>query len=328
MDDVHLLFPDADPAYRTPWVPQVPERARAIPQQDEVDSSHDDNRGSVGGSTPPRQTAPGSCLDSRRTSFWPVPPLQTSYWANSNAPPLSFGNIRYHMDDSRRNNNGQYDDNDASLGGMIVSPWNADRRRQGLAQRISPFDVARLGNVRYHGGTHGYQPLTEGIIHRCGYTEINLSDVLLAYNDIIEVHSHTCNNWEHPCRHYKGPQLERILEKGISLFPRLSNLDVDHMVEFYYAFHKTTAIIYLLPVMPFDCICIKMGFEALCTPGLGIPRNAMILRVLMELLPRLLPRSDTQISSLINMVCMESGNRYDLSWQVMALLVPGFDPTR
>jgi hypothetical protein len=27
-----------------------------------------------------------------------------------------------------------------------------------LAQRISPFDVARLGNVRYHGGSHGYQP--------------------------------------------------------------------------------------------------------------------------------------------------------------------------
>ena len=173
----------------------------------------------------------------------PVPPLQTSYWANSNAPTPSFGNMRHHMDDSRRNDNGQYDDNDASLGGMIVSPWNADRHRQALAQRISPFDVARLGNVRYHGGTHGYQPLTKGIIHRCGYTEINLPDVLLAYNDIIKAHSHTCDNWEHPHGHYKGPQLECILEKGISLFPRLSNLDVDHMVEFYDAFHKTLLFI-------------------------------------------------------------------------------------
>ena len=44
----------------------------------------------------------------------------------------------------------------------------------------------------------------------------------------------------------------------------------------------------------------------------------------MELLPCLL---DTQVSSLINMVCMESGNGYDLLWRVMALLVPGFDPT-
>ncbi len=99
------------------------------------------------------------------------------------------------------------------------------------------------------------------------------------------------------------------------------------MVEFYDAFQKT-AIIYLLPVMPFDCISIKMGFEALCPPGLGIPWYAMISRVLMELLPRLLPRSDTQISSLINMVRMELGNGYDLLWRVMALSVPSFDPTR
>ncbi len=230
------------------------------------------------------------------------------------------------MEDSCLDDGGLYADDDASLGGMIVSPRNADRHRQALAQRISPFDVARLGNVRYHGGTHGYNPLTEGIIHRCGYTEINLSGVFLAYNNIIDVHSRTCNNWEHPRGNYKVPQLERILEKGIGSFPRLSTLDMDHMVEFYDAFHKT-AIIYLLPVMPFDCISIKMGFEALCPLGLGIPRYAMISRVLMELLPRLLPRSDTQISLLINMVCMESGNGYDLLWQVMALSVPGFDPT-
>ena len=166
--------------------------------------------------------------------------------------------------------------------------------------------------------------MTKGIIHRCGYTEINLSDILLGYNDIIDVHSRTCDNWEHPRGHYKGPQLERILEKGLGSFPRLSKLEVEPTVEFYDAFHKM-AIMYLLPVKPFDCICIKMGFEALCPPGLGIPWYAAIVRVLMELLPRLLPRSDTQVSSLINMVCMESGNGYDLLWRVMALSVPGFD---
>ncbi len=30
MDDVHPLFPNADPAYRTPREPQVPERARPL----------------------------------------------------------------------------------------------------------------------------------------------------------------------------------------------------------------------------------------------------------------------------------------------------------
>ena len=98
------------------------------------------------------------------------------------------------------------------------------------------------------------------------------------------------------------------------------------MVEFYDNFHKT-ALIYLLPVVPFDCVSIKMGFEALCPPGLGLPRYTAIARVLMELLPCLLPRTDTQVSSIVNMVCMETGNGYDLLWRILALAVPGFDPT-
>ena len=218
------------------------------------------------------------------------------------------------------------DDEAASMGGIIVLPRNADRRRDALAQRISPFDISRLGNVHYHGGVNGYNPLTEGIIHRCGYTEINSLDVILNYNDIIDVHAKTCESWEHPRGHYKGPQLERILEKGLGSFPRLTSMSVTATVEFYDAFHKTT-LLYLLPVMPFDCICIKMGFEALCPPGLGLPWYAAIAQVLMELLPRLLPRMDTQVTSLVNMVCMESGNGYDLLWRVLALSVPGFEPT-
>ena len=164
------------------------------------------------------------------------------------------------------------------------------------------------------------------IVHRCGYTEVNSTDVLLSYNDIIHLHEVTWDNWEHPRGYYKGPQLERILEKGLGSFPRLQKLEVAAMVEFYDNFHKT-ALIYLLPVVPFDCVSIKMGFEALCPPGLGLPRYTVIARVLMELLPRLLPRTDTQVSSIVNMVRMEPGNGYDLLWRILALAVPGFDPT-
>ena len=232
------------------------------------------------------------------------------------------------VEDIRLANNriGGEEEEDASLGGEIISPRNADRRRQALADKISPLDIARLGNVRYHGGVHGYHPLTMTIVHRCGFTEINSTDVILSYNDIIHLHEAICDNWDHPRGYYKGPQLERILEKGLGSFPRLTTLDVASMVEFYDNFHKT-AILYLLPVVPFDCICIKMGFEALCPPGLGLPKYAAIARVLLEVLPRLLPKSDTQVSSIINMVRMESGNGYDLLWRVLALSVPGFDPT-
>jgi hypothetical protein len=44
------------------------------------------------------------------------------------------------------------DEEEESLGGEIISPRNADRRRQALVDKISPLDIARLGNVRYHGG--------------------------------------------------------------------------------------------------------------------------------------------------------------------------------
>jgi hypothetical protein len=37
--------------------------------------------------------------------------------------------------------------------------------------------------------------------------------------------------------------------------------------------------------------------------------------------------TDLAVKLLTNMVCMESGNGYDLLWRVLSLLVPGFDPT-
>ncbi len=219
-----------------------------------------------------------------------------------------------------------HEEDDDFLGGMIVSPRNADCRRQALVARISPLDVARLGNVRYHGGVKGYSLLTMAIVHHCGYMALNSTDVILNYNDIIWIHTTIWETWEHPCGNYKGPQLDKILEEGLASFPRFSTVDVEASVDFYDSFQKT-ALLYLLPVVPFDCISIKMGFEALCPPGLGLPKYAAIAAVMMELLPRLLPRSDTQDSSLVNMVCSESGNGYDLLWRVLALLVPGFDPS-
>ena len=46
----------------------------------------------------------------------------------------------------------------------------------------------------------------------------------------------------------------------------------------------------------------------------------------MEILPKILPRSNTQINLIVNMVRMDSGNGYDLMRRVLELSVPGFDP--
>ncbi len=78
--------------------------------------------------------------------------------------------------------------------------------------------------------------------------------------------------------------------------------------------------------MHFNCVCIKMGFEALCPPSLGVPRYVAIVQVLLEVLPKLLPKSDSQINTLITVVRMETKNGYDLLFRVLTLAVPGFDP--
>jgi len=72
---------------------------------------------------------------------------------------------------------------------------------------------------------------------------------------------------------------------------------------------------------------IKMGYEALCIPGTGLTRYPVAAHVLLELLPRLLPKTNDEVSSIINMVRTESNNGYDLLWRILKLTVPGFDPT-
>jgi hypothetical protein len=69
-----------------------------------------------------------------------------------------------------------------------------------------------------------------------------------------------------------------------------------------------------------------MGYEALCIPGMGLSRYPAAVRVLMELLPHLLPHTYNEVTSLINMVRLESGNGYNLLWCILELTVPGFDP--
>jgi hypothetical protein len=137
------------------------------------------------------------------------------------------------------------------------------------------------------------------------------------------VHEHIVTNWE-GCFTI-GPQINRILEKGLPTFPHLHSLTVEVAMDWYDKIQKLL-MIYLIPVTPLDCVMLKMGYEALCIPGTGTSHYLAAARVLMELLPRLLLRSDTEVNSLINMVHTESGNGYDLLWQILELTVPGFDP--
>ncbi len=120
--------------------------------------------------------------------------------------------------------------------------------------------------------------------------------------------------------------MDRILEKGLPIFPKLDSLEMATTVNFYDKLQKTSAL-FLLPLMLFDAINFNMGFEGLCPPGLGLPRYAEIAGALMEVLPRLLPEMDSQVTSLVTVVRAESINGYDLLWRVLELTVLSFDPS-
>ena len=119
--------------------------------------------------------------------------------------------------------------------------------------------------------------------------------------------------------------VDRILDKGLPVFPKLESLTVDATVNFYDKLQKMLAL-FLLPLMVFNVIKLNMGFEGLCPPGLGLSQYAEIASVLMEIIPQLLPTMDSQVLSLVSVVWAESNNGYDLLWRVLELTVPGFDP--
>ena len=132
--------------------------------------------------------------------------------------------------------------------------------------------------------------------------------------------------WVNNFTQQRGPSVDRILEKGIPVFPKLASLAVDSTVEFYDKLQKTSAL-FLLPLMPFDSINLHMGFKGLCPPGLCLPRYATIATVLMEVLPRLLSNVDSQVTSPVTVVRAELNNGYDLLWRVLELIVLGIDPS-
>jgi len=131
--------------------------------------------------------------------------------------------------------------------------------------------------------------------------------------------------WDNRRTQQSGPSVDRILEKGLPVFPRLDTLEVLATVDFYDKSHKTSAL-FLLPLMLLDAINLNTGFEGLCPPGLGLQRYAEITGVFMEILPRLLPSSNSHVTLLVMVVQAESNNGFDLLWRVLELAVPGFDP--
>jgi hypothetical protein len=118
--------------------------------------------------------------------------------------------------------------------------------------------------------------------------------------------------------------VDKILQKFLSVFPRLeSTRDV---VAFYDCLQEVI-LGYIIAIIPFDAIVLAHKFKGPCPPGLGLVKYAAMCKVLMELLPRLIPGSlSPQLNATLTLVCYESNNGYDYLWRVLELTIPGFDP--
>ncbi len=168
--------------------------------------------------------------------------------------------------------------------------------------------------------------LTETIISKCGYQSFHVNhpeDVLLCFQEIINIHCVVVQTWTNTLTHFSGPAVEYILEKALPVFPRLQGLDVADTVKFYDVLQKIL-MRYLLPLMPFDSIRLTFGFEGLCPPGLGMVRYSAIASAWMDVLPCLLPQKESKVESAVFSVSVESNNGFDLLWRILELAVPGF----
>ncbi len=77
--------------------------------------------------------------------------------------------------------------------------------------------------------------------------------MIACYKDTILLHHQVMDAWVNSRTQQRGPLVDRILDNGLPVFPKLESLAVADTVDFYDKLQKTSAL-YLLPLMVFDAI--------------------------------------------------------------------------
>ena len=124
-----------------------------------------------------------------------------------------------------------------------------------------------------------------------------------------------------------GPQVNKIIGKSLTVFPKLDSLGLDDVVNFYDCLQEVSMNC-ALTIMPFNPFVLSNHVEGFCPPGMGLHWYAAMCKALMELLPWLIPGSvSSQVNAALASVCYERGNGYNYLWRLLELMVPGFDQT-
>jgi hypothetical protein len=215
------------------------------------------------------------------------------------------------------------------MGGRITSPRSMDKEQQPHLHHLSRHDIAALASTAYHGGCHEVLDLSLSFTYACGYTSFfteHADDVLLCYGTIQLLHRKVCQAWYNPWTLQSGPMVERILKRGLSIFPKLCTDNARETITFYKGLRQVLGA-YLIPLIHFDAISLANNYEGLFPPGLGTDAYAECSTAILKLLPHLLPTSNIEDQAQLSAVLNTSCNGYDLMWCVLELFVPGFDPT-
>jgi hypothetical protein len=174
-------------------------------------------------------------------------------------------------------------------GGLVISPRHRDWDLRARTLGASRFDVINLACTEYHIGMDGITVLTDDILEARGFAQVTgtVEDVMVCYNDIILAHRKIIDLWYNAYTHTSGPQVDKIIQKLLSVFPCLESTTVEDVVDFYDRLQEA-GLSYVIALLPFDAIVLAHGFEGLCPPGLGLVRYATMSKALMELVPRLI----------------------------------------
>jgi hypothetical protein len=156
-------------------------------------------------------------------------PLADGFRPSFRSTSFPSGNRSPHADcppqDYRVNHSQRAADDAPFLGGPVESPRPSDKERLARQRQVGLFDIRGLATPRYHGGDLGVRVLTVQFIHECGYRSFSNTmspeDVLLSYGKIIQVYRKVEQSWFNTCTQTSGPSVERILERGLTVFPKL-----------------------------------------------------------------------------------------------------------
>ena len=281
----------------------------------------DDHLGSgLGGPSTPIQYEfrPGAQLANSSVAY------ESGHHFRGTHPPWEPYTPAHHINtgDTTTGNSAGFHPPSPCLGAPILSPL-ADKQ---CTARVSSFDVNCLATPGYHGKTDGVRILNKKILAQCGFNMISNDNVVSCYNDIISAHRHIYDSWHNTTANTYGPQVDRILLKSFTLFPKLESTATEDVVDFYDRFQELSPI-HLLALIPFDGIVLKNRFEGLCVPGLGTRCYATCSHALMDFLPRLIPRTlSSRLNATLAAVRNELNKGFDYLWRVLELTVPGFDP--